>query len=47
MILVSILSVTLPLYEILEVMIFMQAVWGFFSVIHDSNKYPLCDPAAL
>ena len=43
----GILTVTLPLYEILEVMIFMHAMWGFFCVIHDSSKYPLCNPAAL
>ena len=47
MILVGILSVTLQLCEILEVMIFMHAMWGFFSVIHDSSKYPLCNSAAL
>ena len=41
MILVSILSVTLLLYEILGVLIFMHAMWGFFCVIHDSSKYPL------
>ena len=47
MILVSVLSVTLLLYQILDVMIFMHALWGFFSVIHYSSKYPLCNPAAL
>ena len=47
MILISILSVTLPLYEILEVMIFMHAMWGFLSVMYDASKYPLCNPAAL
>ena len=47
MILVSILSVTLLLYEILGVMIFMHAMWGFHNVMYDSSKYPLCNPAAL
>ena len=42
---VSIPSVTLLLYEILGVMIFMHAVWGIHRVMYDASKYPLCNPA--
>ena len=47
MILVSILSVTLLLYEILGVLIFMYAMWGFHSSMYDASNYPLCNPAIL
>ena len=35
---VGILSITLPLYEILGVMILMHAVWGFHGVMYDASK---------
>ena len=35
----GILAVTLPFYQILGVMIFMHAVWGFHSVMYDASKY--------
>ena len=47
MILVSILSVTLLLYEILGVLIFMHAMWVFHSIMYDASNYPLCNPAAV
>ena len=44
---VTILSVTLLLYEILGVMIFMHAVWGFHSIMYDTSNYPLCNLSIL